>query len=409
MTPFIPCSAKRLPDYDQIAAAATAIMLCPSNRPPRELDGVFPPARLAVMTTKYWGSGGVVLTVGFMEQIPNDLASRLIAHANAWSDYCNVKFARTMTDPQVRITRSGDGYWSFLGTDILHIPKNQPTMCLQDFTMNTSEAEFHRVVRHEFGHVLGFPHEHMRKELVARIDRAKAIAYFAQTQGWSEEEVDQQVLQAIPDSEISLRTPNADQQSIMCYQLPGSITIDGQPIIGGDDIDLTDQQFVAKVYPKPVIITPPTPPPPIVVPPSPPVVNPPNIGAIIAQIIQAILAWLSKLQLQQGAIMSQEIFNDCANELEAAIAPAKAKAQTPEGAQHAPTLLGVLPIVTALIASLRAGDLPGIMKNLRDLLTLLLGDTSPAPTMAAAGLFSKVDWAKLVAIITKLLPLILGA
>jgi hypothetical protein len=35
------------------------------------------------------------------------------------------------------------------------------------------------------------------------------------------------------------------------YQLPGSITRDGRPIIGGTDINRTDAAFAARIYPKP--------------------------------------------------------------------------------------------------------------------------------------------------------------
>jgi hypothetical protein len=61
----------------------------------------------------------------------------------------------------------------------------------EGFTMKTSEAEFRRVVRHEAGHTLGFDHEHMRSEIVGRIDRARAIAYFDRFAGWTGEEVDE--------------------------------------------------------------------------------------------------------------------------------------------------------------------------------------------------------------------------
>ena len=106
---------------------------------------------------------------------------------NAWGAFCNVQFTETATNPQVRIARTGgDGYWSYLGTDVLHIAAGQPTMNLDSFTMNTADSEFHRVIRHETGHTLGFPHEHLRKEIVNRIDRAKALQYFESTQGWSE-------------------------------------------------------------------------------------------------------------------------------------------------------------------------------------------------------------------------------
>jgi hypothetical protein len=36
----------------------------------------------------------------------------------------------------------------------------------------------------------------------------------------------------------------------MCYQIPGSITKDGTPILGGIDIDQEDSDFAAKIYPK---------------------------------------------------------------------------------------------------------------------------------------------------------------
>ena len=63
------------------------------------------------------------------------------------------------------------------------IPAKAQTMNLEAFTMNTPESEFHRVVRHETGHTLGFPHEHMRKALVDKIDPQKALEFFGRTQG----------------------------------------------------------------------------------------------------------------------------------------------------------------------------------------------------------------------------------
>jgi hypothetical protein len=89
----------------------------------------------------------------------------------------------------------------------------------------------------------------MRKELVEKIDRQKAIAYFYQTQGWSEQEVEDQVLTPIEVGSL-WGTAHVDPRSIMCYQIPGTITIDGQPIPGGTDIDEMDFEFMEQVYPK---------------------------------------------------------------------------------------------------------------------------------------------------------------
>ena len=122
-------------------------------------------------------------------------------------------------------------------------------MNLEGFTTRTSDAEFRRVVRHEAGHTLGFDHEHMRKELIKKIDRQKAIAYFDLVEGWTEQETIEQVLTPLSKKNI-MGTTEADPISIMCYEIPAEITKDGNPIVGGDDISAKDAEFAAIVYPK---------------------------------------------------------------------------------------------------------------------------------------------------------------
>jgi len=253
----IVCAPRKLPRDLWEAAADMATEINPVNHPPLErlaalLPG-FAPTReyIAVLTTKYWHSGGVELTVGFLDNPPADLQARILQHMNAWGTAANVKFAPTAHDPQVRIARTkDDGYWSYLGSDVLSIDHDKPTMNLEGFTMKTPESEFHRVVRHETGHTMGFPHEHMRRELVNLIDPKKATAFFNSTQGWTPEQVRQQVLTPIEESSL-MGTAHADPNSIMCYQIPGSITKNGKPIAGGLDIDKSDYDFAAKIYPKP--------------------------------------------------------------------------------------------------------------------------------------------------------------
>jgi hypothetical protein len=213
-------------------------------------DTVLPPEHLALLTQKYWGPAGVRLTVGFLDNPPADLRARILSHMNAWNGWANVEFVETASDAQVRIARiPGDGYWSYLGTDILSIDRNQQTMNLDSFSMNTPDSEFYRVVRHETGHTLGFPHEHTRSEIVSRIDQEKAIALFMQTQGWSRDQVIAQVLTPL-DNFALIATENADPESIMCYWLPAEIMKDGVAITGGKDIDAMDAQFAASLYPK---------------------------------------------------------------------------------------------------------------------------------------------------------------
>ena len=252
----VACIIKRLPSRLSERAAQVSIRLNPVNAPLQEFFTVGTPPpdsplALTLVTAKYWGPAQRVLSVSFMEATPADLRARIVSHFNAWSPWTSISFAETAGVGDVRVSRGPGGYWSYLGTDINLVPQNRQTMNLEAFTMDTPDSEFHRVVRHESGHTLGFAHEHMRQELVARIDPAKAYPYFLATQGWSKEMVDQQVLMSL--DKASIYGTAADQDSIMCYQLPGTITYDGQPIRGGTDINATDSEFASLVYPKPPI------------------------------------------------------------------------------------------------------------------------------------------------------------
>lgn len=265
MPDIITCTPRTLPPERVVAAAEKAVDINPQNRSALEdLAGVLPdfvptPEALAVTTAKYWGAGGVRLTVGFLDNPGADLRARILGHMNAWGDTANIEFVETADaeGAQVRINRElmpqpeWNGYWSFLGTDILMFEgPNGQTMNLQEFTMNTSDREFFRVVRHEAGHTLGFPHEHMRRELVERIDRQKAIDFYKRLTGWSEAQIIRQVLTPLEESSL-IGTSVADPDSIMAYQVPGQVTIDGEPIPGGLDISLLDREFVALIYPQP--------------------------------------------------------------------------------------------------------------------------------------------------------------
>jgi Hemopexin/Astacin (Peptidase family M12A) len=255
---YVNCTIKTLPPDRVNAAASKAVEINPANRPNAEaLRSVDPQfelsrERLSLLTTKYWGGAGVRLTVGFLDNPPADLRRRILLHMNAWGAWSNVQFTETNANPKVRIARTaGDGYWSYLGTDILLAGANEPTMNLDSFTMETPESEFHRVIRHETGHTLGFPHEHRRQAIVDRIDQEKAIAYFMQTQGWSRDEVIAQVLTPFENSALNA-TAVTDEHSIMCYALPAQIMRDGVAVPGGLDIDNLDAQFAGTLYPGPV-------------------------------------------------------------------------------------------------------------------------------------------------------------
>jgi hypothetical protein len=210
--------------------------------------------RLALEIAYRWPADTRVLPVQFLDNLSTALRKRILSHMNAWNQTVDIRFMETAETGTVRIARLSSppddaGYWSYIGTQILGIDEDKPTLNLDGFTMNKSEAEFRRVVRHEAGHTLGFEHEHMRADLIKKIDKRKAIAYYAKTEHWSEKDTMAQVL--TPLSEKSLMgTAESDPVSIMCYQIPAKITKDGVAIPGGVDINPRDYEFAGTIYPK---------------------------------------------------------------------------------------------------------------------------------------------------------------
>lgn len=267
---IIVCRPKSLSPEKLVEAERRAIAVNPENASERRIVSRSPvgrrggPRRIAVIIARKWPATGVRLSVSFLDNPSAELRSRILLHMNAWESQANVQFTETEGVGEVRIARLDSpenmaGYWSYLGTEILEAGENEPTLNLEGFTMRVSEAEFRRVVRHEAGHTLGFDHEHMRSDLVKRIDRKKAFAYFDRTQGWSREEVEEQVLTPLSKKSI-MGTKESDPLSIMCYQLPGAIMKDRKPIPGGLDINLNDFAFAKALYPKPERRTAETPP-----------------------------------------------------------------------------------------------------------------------------------------------------
>lgn len=258
------CTPMGLDERFLVEASRRAIEINPSNAAPEEQVARFAkamdiepsPQHLAFLTGKLWPNKGVKLGVSFMEATAEVLRNRILEHMNSWGQFSNVRFSWSQSNGEIRISRGAGGYYSYLGTDCLSINRDRQTMNLQGFTMQTSEQEFRRVVRHETGHTIGCPHEHSRRALIARLDPQKVIAEFGRSQGWSEQMVREQILTPIEESSILSGEP-ADELSLMAYQFPGSLTRDGRPIPGGMDFSELDKKVAAKIYP--LVVNPPPP------------------------------------------------------------------------------------------------------------------------------------------------------
>lgn len=140
----------------------------------------------AIAGQRTWIPGSTV-RVAFLGGEPHQLEA-IVQVANEWTQpednqapRPNIKFSfhdatsklrrwsphDTTYQAEVRISFQCDGYYSTVGTDAVDPMISKPheeSMCLKGFGQSQAPTGWQRTVRHEFGHALGFLHEHQRPD-----------------------------------------------------------------------------------------------------------------------------------------------------------------------------------------------------------------------------------------------------
>jgi len=158
--------------------------------------------------------------------------------APTWCDFANVGFefvdagrchmTVNFLDPAGR----GDvGLFNcHVGVDCYHVQNLVPSMNLifpssmpARFAADFVEAEFHRLILHEFGHCLGMPHEHQRADGENSIvwDEPALFRHAAVNWGWDSVAVTQQILTKLGPGNYSGTA--FDPDSIMMYEYPAGL------------------------------------------------------------------------------------------------------------------------------------------------------------------------------------------
>lgn len=205
---------------------------------------------LSTYTDKMW-SPGETITVGFDISGGNiNMIEQVKRYAKEWELYANIKFEFTNSgNGMIRVGFKPLGSWSQLGRDALNIPAGKVTMNF-GWLGSVNETFARQVILHEFGHALGFLHEHQRLDAFINWDKEKVYAYYAQApNNWSREMTDQQIF--IKYAKTGTNYSAYDRLSIMQYPVPAELTTDGSHIDWNLDFSVTDKQYATLFYPFP--------------------------------------------------------------------------------------------------------------------------------------------------------------
>ncbi|MFI0607107.1 MAG: hypothetical protein ACH37Z_04330 [Anaerolineae bacterium] len=247
------CFDRPIPWELQPEAARVAIAENPRNAPTtRGVPGHGAnPGRLALQTAKLWKPGRTV-GVAFLDGSP--LQRRKVAEIAAiWSKYANITFKFDAgAKAEIRVSFQADpGSWSALGTDCLvaaWFPADQPSMNFGWLRDDTDDAEWSRVVLHEFGHALGAIHEHQNPlgGIAWNVD-AVYKAFSGPPNNWSKADIDFNILQTY--SLDQLNATRFDPNSIMLYGFPAEFIQGGTATHNNNELSAADKRMMRRFYP----------------------------------------------------------------------------------------------------------------------------------------------------------------
>ncbi|MBW4465009.1 MAG: hypothetical protein KME07_06155 [Pegethrix bostrychoides GSE-TBD4-15B] len=210
-------------------------------------EGVESSELYLVGLTAYLWIAGMTLRVRFLDGEPI-VQKKVEVVAHQWSQFANIKFQfGNDLNAEIRISFTRKGSWSMLGTDALLVNRDEPTMNFGWLKADSPDEEYSRVVLHEFGHALGFTHEHKHPESGIKWNREAVIDYYRRTNGWNEDATTRNVLQA--ESKDRTQYSAFDRESIMLYAIPAELTTDGFSTGWNTQLSATDKQFAQRLYP----------------------------------------------------------------------------------------------------------------------------------------------------------------
>lgn len=243
---------------DEVLARIEARDRLRKSNTPSYIDDIA--VELVFEDLKLWQSG--VLSVSFkggtaqLHKAIADVASEWCTVANIQFDFGQNGIYRRWQpgdNSHIRVGFEYNGYWSLVGTDSRDITIAEPgeiTLNLSGFDIQLPNS-WKGTVLHEFGHALGFQHEHQSPYLTCDFDWEKLYDELAKSPNyWSRAKVDHNLKQ-LPGGGLTYG-PH-DRHSIMHYAFPDWMFKQGasSPCYTSRNETLSpeDRRMAARAYP----------------------------------------------------------------------------------------------------------------------------------------------------------------
>jgi hypothetical protein len=206
--------------------------------------------RGAILKDATWKNGETI-TVSFLDGDPA-LQKRVRDMAQRWTapEMANLEFQfLNHNNTDIRISFKNKGSWSLLGKYCRNrTDTSLPTMNFGWLTPASTEEVLRRVVLHEFGHAVGFIHEHQNPLNSIQWNRDAVISDLqGPPNNWSIDEINTNMFDQPPLNDV-FATP-VDKASIMLYPIPASWTLDGFSAALNSDLSADDRALAKKIYP----------------------------------------------------------------------------------------------------------------------------------------------------------------
>ncbi len=212
---------------------------------------------------KLWRVG--TITVSFKDG-DSALHEKLANTAKIWTEYGNISFDFGFDEitgsyrqwspddkSNIRVGFEYDGYWSLVGNDSADpaiLGPGEITLNLSKFDKNLP-PDWAGVTLHEFGHALGFQHEHQSPATTCDFDWPSLYNYLGGSPNyWTKAKVDHNLRQL---KEGGLTFSAYDKNSIMHYSFPAWMFIskDKSPCFTEENTELSkeDKRMMQVAYP----------------------------------------------------------------------------------------------------------------------------------------------------------------